>query len=180
VFVDGTKISVGPRAHVTLDKFVYDPSSSKGSFFLSVTEGVFRFVTGGMEHQSYSIQTPSGTIGVRGTTVDIYIMGRKTLCHFEEGSGNAGGMVFLEGQYCTIENGLGRLSTPGEITIINQQVALMNTTILASIQPATGGGRSYAQGIDPALGGTTTNPGGSFAPIPSVVSTIFRGGASRP
>jgi hypothetical protein len=181
LFVDGTKISVGPRAHVTLDKFVYDPNPSKGAFFLSVTEGVFRFVTGGMAHESYSIKTPGGTIGVRGTTVDIYIMGRKTLCHFEEGSGDAGGMVFLEGQYCTVENGLGRLSTPAETAMINQQVALMTTTILASIQPAAGGsGRSFAQGINPTLGGTTTNPGGSFAPQVLSVSGSFRGGTSRP
>jgi hypothetical protein len=66
VFVDGTKITMGPRAHVTLDKFVYDPNPSKGAFSLSVTEGVFRFVTGGMAHQSYSIQTPNGTVGIRG------------------------------------------------------------------------------------------------------------------
>ena len=51
-FVDGTKLTLGPRAHVVLDKFVYDPDPSKGAFFLSVSEGVFRFVTGTMAHQS--------------------------------------------------------------------------------------------------------------------------------
>ena len=66
VFLDGTKISVGPRARVTLDRFVYDPDPSKCTFFLSVSQGVFRFVTGGMAHQSYEIKTPNGTIGVRG------------------------------------------------------------------------------------------------------------------
>jgi hypothetical protein len=169
LFVDGTKISVGPRAHVMLDKFVYDPNPSKGAFFLSATEGIFRFVTGNMAHQSYSIQTPNGTVGVRGTTVDIFVMGRKTICHFEEGAGEAGGVVFLQGQYCTVENGQGRLSTPAEIAIIDQQIGLMNTTILASIQPAAGG-TGFAQGINPALGGTTTNPGAFAATIEPSVS----------
>src|SRR5690348_15481428 len=45
VFLDGTKISVGPRARITLDKFVYDPDPSKGTFFLTASEGVFRFIT---------------------------------------------------------------------------------------------------------------------------------------
>ena len=66
VFLDGTKISVGPRARITLDRFVYDPDPSKCVFFLSVSRGVFRFVTGSMAHQSYEIKTPNGTIGVRG------------------------------------------------------------------------------------------------------------------
>jgi hypothetical protein len=167
LFVDGTKISVGPRAHVTLDKFVYDPNPSKGAFFLNVTEGVFRFVTGGMAHQSYSIQTPNGTVGVRGTTVAILVVSGKTICHFEEGSGEAGGMGVLEGQYCTVENGQGRPSTAGEISILDQQVGLMNTTILASIQPAAGGG-GFAQGIDPYLGGTKPIAGTTIEPSVSV------------
>ena len=66
IFLDGTKISVGPRARITLDRFVYDPDPSKCMFFLTVSQGVFRFVTGSMAHQSYSIKTPNGTIGVRG------------------------------------------------------------------------------------------------------------------
>jgi hypothetical protein len=35
----------------------------------------------------------------RGTTVDIYIMGRKTLCHFEEGSGDPGN-TFATERHC--------------------------------------------------------------------------------
>lgn len=73
VFLDGTKISVGPRARITLDKFVYDPDPSKGTFFLTASQGVFRFITGNMAHQSYQIKTPNGTIGVRGTELNILV-----------------------------------------------------------------------------------------------------------
>ncbi|HEV2551846.1 MAG TPA: FecR domain-containing protein [Stellaceae bacterium] len=73
VFLDGTKISVGPRARITLDKFVYDPDPSKGTFFLTASQGVFRFITGSMAHQSYQIKTPNGTIGVRGTELNIMV-----------------------------------------------------------------------------------------------------------
>src|SRR5215469_3208972 len=78
VFLDGTKISVGPRAQITLDKFVYDPDPSKGTFFLTATQGVFRFVTGSMAHQSYQIKTPNGTIGVRGTELNIMVCHKDT------------------------------------------------------------------------------------------------------
>jgi hypothetical protein len=73
IFLDGTKISVGPRAQITLDKFVFDPNPTKGTFFLTASEGVFRFVTGSMAHQSYQIKTPNGTIGVRGTSLNIMV-----------------------------------------------------------------------------------------------------------
>src|SRR5512146_1285664 len=59
-FVDGTKLSLGPRARVVLDKFVYDPDPTKGKFYMTVSEGVFRFATGHMDHQSYAITTPNG------------------------------------------------------------------------------------------------------------------------
>src|ERR1700751_2164711 len=76
VFIDGTKISVGPRARITLDKFVYDPDPSKGTFFLTASQGAFRFITGSMAHQSYQIKTPNGTIGVRGTELNILVCER--------------------------------------------------------------------------------------------------------
>jgi hypothetical protein len=73
VFLDGTKIAVGPRARITLDKFVFDPDPAKGTFFLTASQGVFRFITGSMAHQSYQIKTPNGTIGVRGTELNIMV-----------------------------------------------------------------------------------------------------------
>jgi ferric-dicitrate binding protein FerR (iron transport regulator) len=67
VFEDSTTLTLGPNAQVTLDKFVYDPSPSKAAFFLSLSEGLMRFITGTLDHSAYTIKTPNGTIGVRGT-----------------------------------------------------------------------------------------------------------------
>jgi hypothetical protein len=66
LFEDGTIMTLGPHAVVKLDKFVYDPDPTRCAFFLTVVEGVFRFVTGDLPHQSYQITTPNGTIGIRG------------------------------------------------------------------------------------------------------------------
>ena len=71
VFVDKTNLTVGPTSEVVLDKFVYDPNGSKGSVVFKATRGAFRFVTGTQDHRVYAVDTPSGSLGVRGTTVEV-------------------------------------------------------------------------------------------------------------
>ena len=67
VFVDRTNLTVGPTSEVVLDKFVYDPVGSKGKVVLQATRGSFRFVTGTQDHSAYQLNTPYGSLGVRGT-----------------------------------------------------------------------------------------------------------------
>lgn len=64
-FLDSTRLSVGPKSSVRLDKFVYDPNKSAGSVAIDVSRGAFRFVTGSHKG-SYKVKTPYGTLGVRG------------------------------------------------------------------------------------------------------------------
>src|SRR3954470_5510901 len=42
VFLDGSSVTVGPNARITIDKFVYDPAAKKGELALTATSGVFR------------------------------------------------------------------------------------------------------------------------------------------
>lgn len=67
VFLDGTKVSLGPKVKLTLDEFVYDPDTKNGKFVMTATEGVFRFFSGNLDKSSYVIRTPTATIGIRGT-----------------------------------------------------------------------------------------------------------------
>jgi hypothetical protein len=66
VFIDLTKLSIGPVSEVRLDKFVYDPAGSSGRVVIQATRGAFRFVTGSQDKKVYEIKTPYGTLGVRG------------------------------------------------------------------------------------------------------------------
>jgi ferric-dicitrate binding protein FerR (iron transport regulator) len=129
-FVDGTKLTLGPRAHVVLDKFVYDPDPSKGAFFLSVSEGVFRFVTGTMAHQSYSIKTPNGTVGVRGTVFNMLVFSNSSIVQVVDGEvfGTAADgtpRAFRRGEYFTMTQATGP-SGHDDKTTIDAQVALMD------------------------------------------------------
>jgi hypothetical protein len=73
VFRDNTNLSVGPISEVHLDKFVYDPDGSSGRVVLDATKGVFRFITGSQDKHAYQIRTPFGSLGVRGTIVELVL-----------------------------------------------------------------------------------------------------------
>jgi len=71
VFLDRTKLTVGPNSQVRLDKFVYDPAKRTGAVVIEATRGVYRFITGVQDPRSYEIKTPYATLGVRGTILEI-------------------------------------------------------------------------------------------------------------
>jgi hypothetical protein len=73
LFLDKTTLTIGARAELTLDRFVYDPSKGEGQVVLNAVQGAFRFVTGSQNPRNYTIKTPVGTLGVRGTIVDLVV-----------------------------------------------------------------------------------------------------------
>ena len=68
LFVDGSAISVGPNADLTIDDFVYNPSTSTGRMTLSAARGAMRFVGGRLskEEDAVNVRLATGTIGIRG------------------------------------------------------------------------------------------------------------------
>jgi hypothetical protein len=74
VFLDETKLALGPNSSLVLDRFVYDPDPDKASFVMTATAGVFRFVSGKLPKKSYEIHTPTATIGIRGTVLSIVVI----------------------------------------------------------------------------------------------------------
>lgn len=72
--LDETKLTLGPSSRVVLDEFVYDPETKDGRLSMRLLDGVFRFASGLMPKSNYSIGTPVGDIGIRGTKLDISII----------------------------------------------------------------------------------------------------------
>jgi FecR protein len=69
-FRDGSTFEVGPDAVIRIDEFVFNPEESVGHKTLSVTRGVFRYVSGFVANdQDAKIALPEGTIGIRGSVV---------------------------------------------------------------------------------------------------------------
>ena len=71
LFRDKTTVSIGPRAELTLDKFVFDPNRGRGQVALDILRGSVRFATGSQNPTNYSIKTPVATIGIRGSIAHI-------------------------------------------------------------------------------------------------------------
>ena len=67
VFLDGSSLTVGPNAQLTIDQFVYDPNTKTGDLAINASRGVLRLVGGKISKtHPITITTPSSTIGIRG------------------------------------------------------------------------------------------------------------------
>jgi len=70
---DNTKLALGPDAELRLDEFAVAGGGDAKSIAVRLLKGTLRFLTGRHSSESYKIETPSATIGVRGTVFDLYI-----------------------------------------------------------------------------------------------------------
>jgi hypothetical protein len=91
IFRDGTKLAVGAGSSVVIDNYVYDDANSAKKLTIRAAKGTFRWISGNSSSSAYSIVTPAGTIGVRGTAFDFYV-----------GPNGTTAMVLLSGaaQFC--------------------------------------------------------------------------------
>lgn len=67
---DDTVLSLGPDSELSLDEFEFAPVEDKLSLVGKMTRGTATFLTGKigqMRPEAVRVETPSGTIGVRGT-----------------------------------------------------------------------------------------------------------------
>lgn len=86
---DQTKLALGPNGGMRLDEFVIGKSDGVTTIGVNFLKGSFRFITGSEKKEAYKIETPSATIGVRGTVFDVYVDGGgDTLVLLHEGEVN--------------------------------------------------------------------------------------------
>ena len=111
-FDDGTLLTIGEKAQVLLDEFIYRPEG-ESRLRLAIV-GAFRFASGKLgagATRNASVTTPAATIGVRGT--DFW--GGPIDGHF--------GVVLIEGAI-TVSTGAGSV----DVSAPNQGVDLTNGT----------------------------------------------------
>jgi hypothetical protein len=73
LFTDNTKLVVGPSSSLVVESYLLRGDKTVGTFAVNALSGTFRFITGSSDHSAYTINTPTGTIGVRGTAFDFRI-----------------------------------------------------------------------------------------------------------
>ena len=87
LFLDGSSLTVGPQARLTIDKFVYDPSGKTGALAISVNQGLFRFVGGKISKTTpVTVITPAATLAIRGGIMIVSADASRTLAIFVYGN----------------------------------------------------------------------------------------------
>jgi hypothetical protein len=103
---DQTKLALGPNAGLKLDEFVIGKSGGVTTIGVNFVKGTFRFITGSQKKDAYVIETPSATIGVRGTVFDVYVDGSgDTLVLLHQGEVN----ICSKTKNCRRHNSVGRI-----------------------------------------------------------------------
>jgi hypothetical protein len=67
---DNSLLSAGPNSILSLDRYVFDPTTNQGQFDASLQKGSLAVISGRIAKQSpeaMKVRTPSSVLGVRGT-----------------------------------------------------------------------------------------------------------------
>ena len=83
-FVDATRVDVTEHSKLIIDEFVYDPATKTGTLSIKASLGTIRYASGLIaknSKQNVKIETPTATIGVRGTdfTMTVDELGGSTI-----------------------------------------------------------------------------------------------------
>jgi hypothetical protein len=73
---DDTRLSLGPRTEVRVERYVYAPERGALGMVLNFVRGVAAYVSGHMAKlapDAIRLETPAAIVGVRGTTVAIRV-----------------------------------------------------------------------------------------------------------
>jgi hypothetical protein len=76
IFKDNSRISLGPNSRLDLKKFAFRPAQGQFSMVNKLIKGTASFVSGKMTKlspESVVFETPTSTIGIRGTTFNIKV-----------------------------------------------------------------------------------------------------------
>lgn len=117
VFSDESSFAISEGARMAIDEYVFDPATQAGDTNVSILKGIFVFTSGliGREDpDSVKIETPAGSIGIRGTII--------------AGNINTGEITVVEGAI-VLRNAMGQ-----EVTLSNQFETARFDTEQAQIQ----------------------------------------------
>ncbi|MTI42124.1 FecR family protein [Roseibium hamelinense] len=132
---DGSTFTVGANSDLVIDEFVYDPNAGSGRLVISLSKGVARFVGGKLSKNpdGVTVNTPVGTLGIRGGIANINLDGNEgvfSLLYGDEivftGQDGTRKRVYEPGYSVSSSNGLEhriRRTNPADIGRVNDSIA---------------------------------------------------------
>lgn len=76
LFVDDSRLSIGADTRLTIDEYVFVPKETRGTFLSRLSRGTLLYVSGliaKLAPEAVAVETPVGTIGMRGTKLLVEI-----------------------------------------------------------------------------------------------------------
>lgn len=129
-FVDNTQVSLTENTYMEINEYVFDPDPNKSKMALNFVSGTARFATGGLglvARQNIQIQTPTASIGIRGTdfTTTVDELGRSLV-------------ILLPDENCTDKVALEEGCAPsGSITVTNDGGTRLLTEAYQAVMVST-------------------------------------------
>jgi hypothetical protein len=180
VLADNTTFSMAEGGNMVLDEMGLDPATNEGSISLSAGEGVFTFVSGLIaktDPDAMTLNTPTATIGIRGTQVGLDVAGGNSqdgggsgatkVVLMEEGDGfvgevvvsNAAGVKVLNQAYQSVQI-INSITAPSSVFTVDHNQLLKTYGAALGSLPAIGNANRYGaepkaaadQGEEEALG----------------------------
>ena len=99
-FLDDSQVRLTEHSELIIDEFIYDPDPSKSKMALQFASGTARFITGKLatiNKENIFIETPSATVGIRGTdfTITIDELGRSLIILLPDDDGLPSGEIVV-------------------------------------------------------------------------------------
>lgn len=106
-FLDDSNLRLTEHSKVLIDEVIYDPNPSKSKMVMKFAMGTARFTSGtlGMVNKAnIDIQTPTASIGIRGTdfTTTIDELGRSLIILLPDVNGNSSGIITVTNEAGTV------------------------------------------------------------------------------
>ena len=80
IFIDNTRISLGPNSEININHYVFQPDKNRFSFLTELIQGTASYLSGTIgkiSPKSVKFKTPTAVVGVRGTSFLVKTSGRK-------------------------------------------------------------------------------------------------------
>lgn len=91
VFVDGTKLAIGPSSSLNITSSLMSGNTRFKRLGLRASRGAIRWISGSSGSSAYHLSARNATLGIRGTALDITIRGGVTYVALLNGRANVCG-----------------------------------------------------------------------------------------
>lgn len=142
-FADGSELTLGANSTAVIDEFVY-PGPGQGNATIELISGVFRFVSGQMDEGGIKMETPTASIGIRGTITYTAVSQSVTVQITEKGrsylqSKATGQIVDVEAGSAISVDRLGKFSPKVPFGTAVTESGYENPEVMLGVVPADAG-----------------------------------------